>query len=107
MAYQNEPLANFENLPEWRKVQLNSLAEQGSGFLSIEGQDPEIFKGIDIAESAVAVRSSHMQLKAYHEGMSFWRSLVYCRRFDHVLSPACFLPVQRRWGTLSPLGGHS
>lgn len=74
MAYQNEPLANFENLPEWRKVQLNSLAEQGSGFLSIEGQDPEIFKGIDTAESAVAARSSHMQLKAFHEGMSFWRS---------------------------------
>ena len=37
----------FDSVPEWHKVMMNGLSEQGAAFLSIIGNDPEAFLGVD------------------------------------------------------------
>ena len=37
----------FDSVPEWNKVMMNGLAEEGAAFLSIIGNDPEAFLGVD------------------------------------------------------------
>ena len=52
LTYENVETAWFENVPEWQKLQLNSLAEGGACFIFVEGADPEALKGIDPAKPA-------------------------------------------------------
>lgn len=37
----------FDSIPEWQKAMRNGLAEEGAAFLSIIGNDPEAFLGVD------------------------------------------------------------
>lgn len=74
LEYENVELGYFEHVPSWKREQLNSLAEAGAAFLFIEGQDPELFGGIDPAKPAAASRASHTELKAFHDGMDFGRN---------------------------------
>ncbi len=37
----------FDSVPEWQKAMANGLAEEGAAFLSIIGNDPEAFLGVD------------------------------------------------------------
>ena len=39
LTYENVETAWFENVPEWQKLQLNSLAEDGACFIFVEGAD--------------------------------------------------------------------
>lgn len=74
LTYENCPLSYFEDLPEWKSVQLNGLAEQGAAFARLEGSDPMALKGIDPAKPATARRVANAKCRTYRDGMSFGRN---------------------------------
>lgn len=69
--YENCPLEAFEQTPEWKRLQLDSLAEAGAAFLFLEGSDPNALKGIDPAKPATRQRARNAQCKAFRHGMDF------------------------------------
>ncbi len=55
----------FDSVPEWTKVMMNSLAEEGAAFLSIIGNDPEAFLGVDPARMLRSSRASGRDLAPF------------------------------------------
>ena len=71
LTYENVETAWFENVPEWQKLQLNSLAEDGACFIFVEGADPEALKGIDPAKPAAASKARNTQCSFFRHGLDF------------------------------------
>lgn len=71
LTYENVETAWFENVPEWQKLQLNSLAEGGACFIFVEGADPEALKGIDPAKPAAASKARNTQCSSFRHGLDF------------------------------------
>lgn len=71
LSYENEPVENFEIVPEWRRIQLESLAEEGACFIIVEGADPAALKGIDPAKPAAARRARNTQCKKFRHGLDY------------------------------------
>ena len=71
LTYENVETAWFENVPEWQKLQLNSLAEDGACFIFVEGADPEALKGIDPAKPAAASKARNTQCSSFRHGLDF------------------------------------
>ena len=80
LTYENVETAWFENVPEWQKLQLNSLAEDGACFIFVEGADPEALKGIDPAKPAAASKARNTQCSSFRHGLDLYQSLVHRRR---------------------------
>ena len=55
----------FDCVPEWSKVMSNSLAEQGAAFLSIIGNDPEAFLGVDPGRMLRSSRAAGRELAPF------------------------------------------
>ena len=55
----------FEQTPEWKRLQLDSLAQDGACFIFIEGADPAALKGIDPAKPAAASKAKNTQCKVF------------------------------------------
>ena len=71
LTYEHVDVSWFETVPEWQRMQLDSLAQDGACFIFVEGADPEALKGIDPAKPAAASRARNTQCKAYRRGMDF------------------------------------
>jgi len=74
LEYENNDVAYFEQVPSWKREQLNSLAEQGAAFLRVIGSDPMALSGIDPAKPATASRAQSEQCRTYREGLEFGRN---------------------------------
>ena len=71
LTYENVETSFFETTPEWQRVQLDSLAEDGACFVFVEGADPEALKGIDPAKPAAASKARNTQCRAFRRGLDF------------------------------------
>ena len=77
LTFEHNDLEFFENVPEWKRIQLNSLAEDGAAFLRLEGEDPMKLKGIDPMKPAVRAHAVNTQCETYRRGMQFGLN-VWC-----------------------------
>ena len=55
----------FDSAPEWTKIMMNGLAEEGAAFLSIVGNDPEAFLGVDPARMLRSSRANGKALEPF------------------------------------------
>lgn len=74
LEYENVDLSWFEKVPEWRRTQLNGLAEQGACFLWLDGDDPDGLDGIDPVKIATGSRAVNTQCKVWRTGLDFGRN---------------------------------
>lgn len=71
LEYENVETAYFETVPEWKRVQLDSLAEAGACFIFLEGSDPSALVGIDPAKPATAGKARNMQCRRFRRGLDY------------------------------------
>lgn len=71
LTYEHVDAAWFDTTPEWKRMQLDSLAEAGACFIFIKGGGPEALKGIDPAKPAAAARARNTQRKVFRRGLDF------------------------------------
>ena len=71
LTYENVDAAYFEQVPQWQREQLDSLARDGACFIFVEGTDPEALRGIDPAKPAAAARARNTQCREYRRGLDF------------------------------------
>lgn len=69
LTYENVEGDWFERVPEWQRLQKDSLAEAGACFVFVEGTDPELLKGIDPAKPATWGKANNAQCTAYRHGL--------------------------------------
>lgn len=74
LTYENNDVSFFEKVPEWKRVQLDSLAEAGAAFLFLDGSDPMMLKGIDPRKPATNAHAVNTQCIAYRSGMDFGKN---------------------------------
>lgn len=70
-TYEHVDIAYFEQVPEWQRQQLDSLAQMGACFIFVEGADPEALKGIDPAKPAAWSKARNTQCTAFRRGLDF------------------------------------
>ena len=71
LTYEHVPLSYFETVPEWKRRQLDSLAEMGACCVFVEGADPAALKGIDPAKPAANSRAQNTQCTVFRRGLDF------------------------------------
>ena len=71
LSYEYHDADFFKQVPEWKRVQLESLAEKGACFIFIEGADPSALEGIDPAKPACAAASRNASCPTFRRGMDF------------------------------------
>lgn len=71
LEYENCPTSYFENVPAWKREQMNGLTKEGAGYLWLDGTDPDGLKGIDQAKVAVARRARNTQCDGWRHGLDF------------------------------------
>lgn len=71
LTYENVETAYFEQVPQWQREQLDSLAREGACFIFVEGVDPEALRGIDPAKPTAAARARNTQCREYRRGLDF------------------------------------
>ena len=71
LTYENVETSYFEQTPEWQRLQLDSLAEDGACFIFVEGADPEALKGVDPAKPAAASKARNTQCRIFRRGLDF------------------------------------
>lgn len=71
LTYEHMETSWFETVPDWQRIQLDSLAEQGACFIFVEGADPEAMRDIDPAKPMAAARARNTQCKAFRRGLDF------------------------------------
>ena len=71
LAYEHVEKSYFGQTPEWKRIQLDSLAQDGACFIFIEGADPAALKGIDPAKPAAASKARNTQCKIFRRGLDY------------------------------------
>lgn len=71
LAYEHVDISYFNQTPEWQRLQLDSLAEEGACFIFVEGSDPEALAGIDPQKPAAAAKARNTQCRAFRRGLDF------------------------------------
>ena len=71
LTYEHVDKSYFEQTPEWKRLQLDSLAQDGACFIFIEGADPAALKGIDPAKPAAASKARNTQCKVFRRGLDY------------------------------------
>ena len=71
LTYEHVEKSYFEQTPEWKRMQLDSLAQDGACFIFIEGADPAALKGIDPAKPAAASKARNTQCKVFRRGLDY------------------------------------
>ena len=71
LTYEHVEKSYFEQTPEWKRMQLDSLAQDGACFVFIEGADPAALKGIDPAKPAAASKARNTQCKVFRRGLDY------------------------------------
>ncbi len=74
MDYDYHDVEFYEQVPAWKRAQLNDLAEAGAAFLFLEGSDPNGLAGVDPAKIATASRARNTQCKRFRDGLDFGRN---------------------------------
>ena len=71
LEYENVETIWFEQVPTWKREQLDGLARAGACVIFIEGADPEALKGIDPAKPAAASKARNLQCRDFRRGLDF------------------------------------
>lgn len=71
LTYENVELSYFEQVPAWKRMQLDSLAQAGACFIFVEGSDPEAMHGVDPKKMATSSRATNTQCTAFRHGLDF------------------------------------
>lgn len=71
LTYEHVVKSYFEQMSEWKRLQLDSLAQDGACFIFIEGADPAALKGIDPAKPAAASKARNTQCKVFRRGLDY------------------------------------
>jgi aminopeptidase len=71
LTYEYNETSFFEQVPAWKREQLNSLAEEGAAFLHLFGEDPSVLAGIDPEKPATAARVRNKAFDKYRHGLDF------------------------------------
>ena len=71
LSYEYHDVDYFKTVAEWKRVQLDSLAEKGACFIFIGGADPEALSGIDPAKPAAAAATRNAVCKTFRHGLDF------------------------------------
>lgn len=77
LTFENNGIDFFKTVPEWKRIQLDSLAEAGAAFLFLDGSDPMMLKGIDPEKPAAYGHAINTQCLSYRNGMDFGKN-VWC-----------------------------
>lgn len=70
-TFLNEPLANFERVPEWMALRNNLATLRGCAWLHLEGEDPAALKGVDPAKPAAWRKAYNQACGDYRRGVDF------------------------------------
>ncbi len=71
LGYEFHDVDFFREVPEWKRVQLESLAEKGACFIFIEGADPSALEGVDPAKPAAAAAARNAACPTFRHGLDF------------------------------------
>ena len=74
LEYENMDVEYFEEVPEWKREQLNSLAKAGAAFIMVRGSDPNAFANIDPNKPAARARAYNTQCRRYRDGLDFGKN---------------------------------
>lgn len=74
LEYEHMSREYFEQIPNWKREQLNSLAADGAAFLFVEGSNPQALVGIDPKKPTTRMRSIREQCRVYRSGLDFGRN---------------------------------
>ena len=77
LNYENNDIEFFEKVPDWKRIQLDSLAEAGAALLFLDGSDPMMLNGIDPKKPATWAHAVNTQCTSYRNGMDFGKN-VWC-----------------------------
>lgn len=67
LRYELAPEDSFDFFPEWKKLERESLAEQGAAFMSVVSQSPDLLKGIDPKRIAANQKATGTALNKYRQ----------------------------------------
>ncbi|WP_042478894.1 aminopeptidase [Bacillus ndiopicus] len=67
LRYELAPEDSFDFFPEWKKLERESLAEQGAAFMSIMSQSPDLLKGVDTKRIAINQKAAGTALNKYRQ----------------------------------------
>ena len=95
LTYEHVEKSYFEQTPEWKRLQLDSLAQDGACFIFIEGADPAALKGIDPAKPAAASKARNTQCKVFRRGLDY-NINPWCIAGAPVVACARGVPGRRR-----------
>ena len=74
LEYANNDVEYFQNVPRWKREQLNSLAADGAAFLMVTGADPHALTDIDPAKPVTRSRAMNEQCNVYRSGLDFGKN---------------------------------
>lgn len=64
----------FEQVPAWKRRQLNGLAKSGAAFVFLDGSDPNALEGIDPSKITARWLAQNEQCRDYRNGLDFGKN---------------------------------
>ena len=58
------------SVPEWKAASMNDYAARGAAFISLTGEDPEAYRGVDSARLLVSSKASNQAWNYFYEQMT-------------------------------------
>ncbi len=77
LTYNACDLEFFEKVPEYRRLEMDTLAEDGACFLFLTGRDPSVFEDVDPAKMAKSRIAFNAAAKVFRSGLDMGRN-VWC-----------------------------
>ncbi len=69
LKFEKAPLEAFEQFPEWKALERNTLAEEGAAFMSIVSESPNLLAGVDAHKLSAAQKASGQALVPFRRLM--------------------------------------
>ena len=67
----------FEKVPEYERLKMDTLAEEGACFLFLTGRNPSVFEDVDPSKMSQEALTFNKACKAYRNGLDMGRN-VWC-----------------------------
>lgn len=67
IKFQKAPMEAFREAPQWLADGMEQMAREGAAFLSLTGEDPDLFKGVDPEKIAQANLAKGKSMNAYRK----------------------------------------
>lgn len=69
LRFEKAPADSFSEFPEWKVLEREKLAEQGTAFMSIVSQSPDLLSGVDSSRIASAQKAAGQALDKFRQEM--------------------------------------